>query len=248
MFEINESNEKISFTFAAVMANVNRIIEESHIFFHQLDIGTSEMSNLNLVLRELVNNAIEHGSHSIADKKIQCDIEHLGKKRFKIIVEDEGEGFDHQAIDWEIPLDPRQTRNRGFALINTFADQIKFNESGNRSTVFMSLGRETGFDVRTQNGFQVIAPAGDLTAVQEKSLRTLLEQMIDEGHRCYRFDFSNVGDIDSIILSVFIVFSKMIAKTGDWKLEICNLNPDLRKLFQVTRVDRIYTVIEDEGE
>lgn len=45
-----------------------------------------------------------------------------------------------------------------------------------------------------------------------------------------------------------IVFSKMVAKKEQWKLQITHLNDDLRKLFQLTRVDRIFEVLEDKAQ
>ena len=248
MFDVNEDIDRISFEFSSEMSNVNRVIEESHIFFHQLKIGSSQLSNLNLVLRELVNNAIEHGSLGVPGKLIKCTVDHLGKKRFKIVVEDEGEGFDRSCIDWEIPPDPRQTRNRGYALINAFCDQIKFNEKGNKVTVFINLVTGTGFEVNVEGDYHVIIPGGDITAAAEKEFRSLLESLLEKGGRYFRFDFKHVEDIDSVSLSVMIVFSKMLSKMQDWKLEIINLNRDLLKLFQLTRVNRIFTVLEDEVE
>ena len=248
MFEINESSDSIHFTFDSVVSNVNRVIEESHIFFHQLNIGASELSNLNLVLRELVNNAIEHGNQNAEEKKVDCTVTHLGRKRFKIEIQDQGNGFDHRAIDWEIPLDPRQTRNRGFALINTFSDQIKFNEKGNSITVFMNLTRDIDFHLNRQEGMLIITPGGNITASEEKRFRALLESLLEEGIHHFRFDFKYVEDIDSVSLSVMIVFSKMLTKLEEWKLEIIHLNQDLRKLFQLTRVDRIFEVIGDEND
>lgn len=246
MFEVNEGTEKIDFTFSAEMDHVNRLIEESHIFFHQLNIRTSELSNLNLVLRELVNNAVEHGSRNNPEKTVKCTVRHLGRKRFKIQAEDEGEGVDQQDIDWEIPLDPRQARNRGFALINTFADQVKFNDKGNRITVFISLSKETDFRLERDGEYRVVIPCGDLTAAVEKKFRSLLESLLEEEDaNSFRFDFRHVEDIDSVSLSVLIVFSKILAKKKNWKLEIIHLNDELKKLFQLTRVDRIFKVLEN---
>jgi len=244
MFDVNESNNRISFAFESDSNQINRVIEETHIFFHQLVIGTSELSNLNLVLRELLNNAIEHGNKEIHEKKVQCSVEHLGRKRFKIIVQDEGNGFDYEDIDWEIPLDPRQTRNRGFALINTFADQVKFNDKGNQITVFMSLSRETEFEVTRDGDFHIITPAGDLTSAVEKKFRSTLDSLLEEGITHFRFDFQFVEDIDSVSLSVLIVFSKMVTKLEEQALEIVNLNEDLKKLFELTRINRVFNIIE----
>jgi serine/threonine-protein kinase RsbW len=248
MFEVKENTNQISFTFDSKVLHVNRVIEESHIFLHQLIIEDSELSNLNLVLRELINNAVEHGNKGNKEKTVFCSVTHLDKKRFKIEVHDQGEGFQYNAIDWEIPLDPRQTRNRGLALINTFSDQIKFNNNGNQVTVFMNLVRDTDFQLDRQGELLLITPYGNITAAEEKKFRALLESLLDNGAFHFRFDFRNVDDIDSVSLSVMIVFSKMLAKKKRWKLEIINLNNDLRKLFQLTRVDRIFDVLEDEND
>jgi anti-anti-sigma factor len=247
MFNVKEDADTINFTISSEMPQVDRVIEESHIFFHQLNIGASELSNLNLVLREMLNNAIEHGNHGIPDKEVRCDVQHLGRKRFKIQVEDQGEGFDHNSVDWEIPVDPRQTRNRGYALINTFCDQVKFNDKGNLVTAYISLVKETEFQVKNDGQRRIIIPSGNLTAAVEKKFRSLLESLLEEGVTKFRFDFSVVEDIDSVSLSVLIVFSKMVSKKEDWNLQLTNLNGDIRNLFKMTRVDRIYDVLDENG-
>ena len=112
----------------------------------------------------------------------------------------------------------------------------------------MNLATGTGFEVKIEDDYHVIIPGGDITAAAEKEFRSLLESLLKKGGRYFRFDFKHVEDIDSVSLSVMIVFSKMLSKMQDWKLEIINLNRDLLKLFQLTRVNRIFTVLEDEVE
>ena len=229
------------------MRLVDSVIKESQAYLQKFAI--SEFSSFKLVLRELLNNAIEHGNYSMAERTVTCTIEHIANKRFKITAADEGKGFAHDKLVMTLPEDPRQIRNRGYALINAFADQIDFHDNGNRITVYISYIEETTFSVVSENGRQIIIPSGDLTAATAEKFRVQLIRLLDEGHTHYRFDFKYVEDIDSVSLSVLIIFAKTLSpgtKTQKSKetLEVVNLNKDLQDLFQLTRMDRLYNIIQ----
>lgn len=242
MFKIDEKSDSIGFKLSSEMKLVDNVIRESQRFLKQC--GISEFSGFKLVVRELLNNAIEHGNYNIAERQVQCHIEHIADKRFKITVQDEGKGFDYDELVMTLPEDPRQIRNRGYALVNAFSDQIDFNEQGNHVSVYITFIEETLYNVMKKDDWQIIIPSGDLTAATADTFRIRLIEMLDKGHSRYRFDFKHVTDIDSVSLSVLIIFARTLSpKEERGGLEVINMNPDLQELFHMTRMDRLYSIV-----
>jgi len=163
--------------------------------------------------------------------------------RFKMVVEDEGEGFDYQDIQLSMPDDPNQIRNRGLSLANAFSDQLEFNEKGNLITSYITIRPETVFNVTDDGNRKIIKPTGDITAETAEQFRTLLLNLLNDGHSRYCFDLSDVQDIDSIALSIFVIFSNMVSdRFPDAKLEIIDMSKDIVNLFRMTRLDQNYRI------
>ncbi|MBF0496749.1 MAG: ATP-binding protein [Deltaproteobacteria bacterium] len=247
MFNVNEERESITFRLTSEMRLVDRVVRDVAEYLKQYDVF--ELANFNMVLRELLNNAIEHGNKNVVERLVTCCVEHLQNTRFKITVEDEGSGFDHKKVDLTIPQDPLEPRSRGYGLINAFADEIGFNKAGNQVTAYFHFTSETGFKITEEDGWQVISPTGDVTSSVVDKFRTLLISLIDKGHTRYRFDLIKVEDIDSVSLSVFILFAKMLTKQKTpAELVIVNANRDLVNLFQMTRLNKAYRVMTSTGK
>ncbi len=245
MYKIEKNPGSITFKLSSELRLTDSVIKESQEYLKQYEI--SEFSGFKLVLRELLNNAIEHGNYKIIERIVTCTIEHIEGNRFKITVEDEGEGFNYDNLIMTLPENPRQIRNRGYALINVFTDQIEFKKKGNCVTVYISFLEETTFHVSREDGWQIIKPSGDLTAATAENFRVLLIQLLDEDHTRCRFDFKHVEDIDSVSLSVLIVFAKnLIKKESKGRLEVVNMNKDLRNLFRMTRIDKLYNIVKNK--
>ena len=85
---------------------------------------------INFTLREVMNNAVEHGNAFDESKKITCEV---FKENDTLIfeVEDEGEGIDFEAnpfnVDKEYVL---RERNRGIQVIQDLDFRVSIN--GNR--------------------------------------------------------------------------------------------------------------------
>lgn len=98
--------------------------------------------DVSLVVRELLANAITHGNRLSAEKSVACRMRSLGKQRFEIVVQDEGQGFDPRGLDMALPEDPRRVKSRGYRLISLLAESIRFSERGNQVSVTVDLARD----------------------------------------------------------------------------------------------------------
>jgi len=87
---------------------------------------------VHLAVEEAFINAIRHGNKMDPTKKVK--IEYLvSSDKVEIFMTDQGEGFNPEAVP-----DPRLSENlyrpegRGLFLINSYMDEVTFNERGNR--------------------------------------------------------------------------------------------------------------------
>ncbi len=110
-----------------------KIIQECRNFFKKH--SRSDAPNGMIVLRELMENAIAHGSTNFENNKIIIKILKNEDAIFETTVEDSGSGFDFNKLNFiNIPDDPRSLNKRGYYLINKFSKKIEFNNKGNRIT------------------------------------------------------------------------------------------------------------------
>lgn len=93
------------------------------------------------ILRELLNNAVEHGNHFDPQKKVFLSIIH---KDYRLIlkVRDEGEGIDlpennYDTEDQDILL---RTRNRGYQILTQLATELTVND--NQIEVILDFDQE----------------------------------------------------------------------------------------------------------
>lgn len=241
MYSVNETQDMLKIKLSSEMGMVDRVIKDSTEFIRNLRY--EKLETMKTVIRELLINAIEHGNNKEIQKTVDCTIEHLGDARFKIEIIDQGSGFDHSKIDLLIPDSPDQYRNRGLPLVNALADSLSFNDSGNAAIAHLTIPIETDFKVDDQSGRQHIKPTGNLTASSADRFRIVLLELLEKDFKHFEFDLSDVDDIDSISLSLLITFAKMLQKKHeDCTLAILNANKDLVSLFELTRLNRIYTI------
>lgn len=243
MYRIDENSDYISFEFSSDLKYIDRIIDDSIDFLKSNDIGSH--NDFKIVVRELVINGIEHGNKSDSSKVVKCEIKKVGNLRFNIEVEDEGNGFDYSKLDFKMPEDPEQHRNRGIPLINTLSDQIDFNENGNKINVIFSFHNETQFHVSNDNAALTITPSGNITSNVADNFRIILLESLDENNENIVFNFNEVEDLDSISLSLLITFAKMFnRKFPDIKIKVMNANDDIKNLFTLTRINKFYNITD----
>lgn len=244
MMQLDREETAIRFSIQSEQYLVDKVIEEAKGFVRAQ--GAEDTAGIVLVLRELINNAIEHGNGKDESKTVEGSVELVAPLRFKITVADQGEGFDHKELILRMSDDHTQLRNRGLPLVNAYCDEIGFNESGNEVTAWLAVPEETGFTVDEDDSMVVIRPSGDITASVAERFRSILVEQVEAGARHFRFDLSEVEDIDSITLSIFVVFSNMLDKLGqEHTLEVTGANKDIEDVFNLTRLTNTYRFVKE---
>lgn len=246
MFRVEENDALVKFTISSDMSLVDRLIKECNEFISRFDI--SEHENTKLIIRELLINAIEHGNKSNLELNVTCELSLIGERRFQLVVEDQGEGFDFENIDLQMPEDPETERSRGLPLVNALSDEVVFEDGGKKIIAYFVIVAGTEFNTKeVDNDFIEINPIGDLTAGCAEKFRVILLDLMDGDKKKFRLNLKEVEDIDSISLSLLITFSKMLKdKFEDAELEIINANSDLTSLFTLTKLHKIYKITSKE--
>jgi serine/threonine-protein kinase RsbW len=84
-----------------------------------------DLVRIGMAVREAMVNAVAHGNRYNANKKVRFTLSH-GAGRFTIVIADEGEGFDFDALpDPLAPENLMRTSGRGIFLIRSFMDDVQ---------------------------------------------------------------------------------------------------------------------------
>ncbi|MGM0378643.1 MAG: ATP-binding protein [Bacillota bacterium] len=130
-------DKEIQSTFDAVHEFVIEALDK----IHELNIPEiDEVSfKMNIMLREVLNNAVEHGNKFDSEKKVSCKIKYNDRK-FIFRIQDEGQGFE---IDEFYKMQKGFTmkhRSRGLDLIEKYDFEYEFD--GNIIIVKYFLDKE----------------------------------------------------------------------------------------------------------
>jgi anti-sigma B factor antagonist len=87
----------------------------------------------------------------------------------------------------------------------------------------------------------VIAVEGQLIAGNRQQLREAVVSEIERGSRAFVIDFTDTGYVDSAGLGALVSLSKKIREASG-SLRLTNLNDDLRTLFELTRLDTLFSL------
>ena len=100
------------------------------------------------------------------------------------------------------------------------------------------------FSVRTDSGgVVVITVDGQLIVGNRHELKQKVTDALAGGSRKFLIDFSSTGYIDSSGLGVLVSLSRKI-READGDLRLAGLNEDLRTLFELTKLDTLFTIAD----
>jgi anti-sigma B factor antagonist len=98
------------------------------------------------------------------------------------------------------------------------------------------------------DGVYVVAAAGELDLATAPELKQALAEAIATGPRGVLVDLSDATFIDSTTLGVLMGAVKRLRPTGG-ELAIACDDPNIRKIFEITLLDRVFAIFDtrDEG-
>ncbi len=90
-------------------------------------------------------------------------------------------------------------------------------------------------------GVMVVGVDGQLIVGNRQELKQLVQEAVDHGEKKFLVDFSKAGYIDSSGLGALVSISKKVREQGG-ELRLSGLNEDLRSLFELTKLDTLFSI------
>ncbi len=198
-----------------------------------------------LLLREVFNNAVVHGSKSNPNKKIITEFSYINNL-LKIDIKDEGYGFDWRKV-LKKKINIADSHGRGLAIIEQYADEIIYNEKGNKVTLKKKILTEENMNELniTRDDNRIYLPLNyDLVASNLKELREELLVLIKDNVNEITIDFNGVEMVDSLGIGLLVQIQNSLTEI-DGRLIVKNLSTDILNLFKSMRLNHHFTIEEN---
>lgn len=104
------------------------------------------------------------------------------------------------------------------------------------------------YTIEDEGNVHIVRMVGDLNMFSAPELRTTLVKKHESGGRRYIFDLTDLTFVDSSGIGILVSFVSMNKKTEGAKVILCGLNPQIRNIFEVTRLLSVFTVVEGLAE
>jgi anti-sigma B factor antagonist len=102
------------------------------------------------------------------------------------------------------------------------------------------------FSIERSDDVTVVAVDGELTVGNRGEFKSAVIDLLEDGDRKFVFDFATSGYIDSSGLGVLVSLSKKIRENSGG-LRLAGLNEDLRTLFELTKLDTLFQIVENRA-
>ena len=96
------------------------------------------------------------------------------------------------------------------------------------------------------NGVSTVSVAGEVDLATAPELKEALAQVVNGGATGVLVDLSNATFIDSTTLGVLMGAVKRLRPAGGELVIACH-DPNLRKIFEITLLDRVFQIFDTPG-
>ncbi|MEW6495053.1 MAG: STAS domain-containing protein [Cyanobacteriota bacterium] len=94
---------------------------------------------------------------------------------------------------------------------------------------------------------KVVKPSGILDGTKAGQFRQEISNLVDSGVDIVLIDFQDVTFMDSSGLGALVLALKTIRAAGS-KLYICSVNEQIKMLFELTSMDRVFDIFSSREE
>ena len=106
---------------------------------------------------------------------------------------------------------------------------------------------DISFEVRTENGVDVVDISGQLDAFTTPDVKAELKELTDARHYKLVLNFEKVNYVNSTAIGAIVaVAQQMRRRKGD--LRISGMKEDIRKVFDLVGASKILEIFETEQE
>jgi anti-sigma B factor antagonist len=97
------------------------------------------------------------------------------------------------------------------------------------------------------NNVMIVRVDGQLIVANRHELKQIVQDGLDQGARRFVIDFTPTAYIDSSGLGALVSMSKRVRQAGG-EMRLAGLNEDLRSLFELTKLDTLFSIFETRDE
>ena len=224
-------------------------------------LPTAVRRGMNVVLDELLNNAISYGFPGREGGEVSVEVE-LRTDRLCVTLTDDGRPFDPFAVaapDTGLPAEERRIGGLGIHLVRRMTDEVSYRRRGERNVVTVAKlltegaaagrrgGRAMHITTRTHGEVTVVALAGNLDSNTSPQAQQALEGILEGGGRKLVVDFTALDYISSAGLRVLLGAAKRLSAAGG-ALRLFGLNETVREVFDISGFSTILAVFPTEAE
>ena len=136
MYTLTTLKNGFTVTFSASFDGIDSACTDVKQFMHKNGLG-DYCFDITLGIREVLSNAVLHGSNMNSDKKVFFSME-VDTEGILICVADSGPGFDWRQVKKKCVLSTA-TSGRGICILGQYFDSYRFNEIGNEVTLVKKI-------------------------------------------------------------------------------------------------------------
>jgi len=103
------------------------------------------------------------------------------------------------------------------------------------------------FTIQNEDGVTIVSVEGELIVGNRQKLKDAVLSRLADGDDRFLVDFSETSYIDSSGLGVLVSLSKQIREQGG-QLRLAGLTEDLQTLFELTKLDTLFQIMESRAE
>ncbi len=102
-------------------------------------------------------------------------------------------------------------------------------------------------DVEQHDGVAIVTPRGDIDMATSPVLRAELKRLIADAARRVVVDLAHVPYMDSSGVATLVEAMKALRQNAG-SLALCNMNPRVRAIFEIARLDQYFTICDSLDE
>ncbi len=208
-----------------------------------------------IILRELGQNAIEHGCGGREDGVARA-ICVVAPYYVRIVVEDDGPGFDFDGTLERLgSRDPAAgKRGRGLIMVDGAADAVRHSPDGRR---IEAVVRKEAMSVESRvpgvgecsflGDVVVVTLGGDVDHENSSELNDFLAGLVEGGWHRFVIDLGNTAFMDSSGLSVFALLFEVQHKQGG-AVVLARPNDTVSAAMRLVHIDRMFRIFDTVKE
>lgn len=219
-------------------------------------IPTKATARLQIVLDELISNAIKHGAYSAVPAEVDDAIEVVMQVKddvFALHLIDKGPAFDPtQKVYQDDAMRPR-IGGRGLDMVRALTDKITYERAHGKNHIIATKSIEPNkegsppmmsglqIDERREAGKATVELTGRIDSGNASTLTEHLSALVTAGHHQMTLDMGKLEYLTSAGFRTLLVVSDAAEEAGG-ALILSSLTEEVRELFDLSGLSRAFVI------